>query len=151
MYILSGIPEALQLNNSIVAVAIIFFVYHFILKIFFYSPLERILKKRAELTVERFKKCDALSEKYKELVEDYENRLRDARLKGSKLVEDVRRKALEERNKEINRVLEEHKKIFESQKLEILRSIDEGKDFLEEESKKLAEEIASKFLVGSAN
>ncbi len=149
MYILSGIPEALQLNSSIIAVIIVFFVYHFILKLFFYSPLEKILKKRAALTVEKFEKCEALSKKYEEMVEKYENSLRDARLRGTKLIEEVRKRAVDEKNKRLNEVLKDSKKMFESHKMEILKSIEEGKRFLEKESQKLAEEIVSKFLVGS--
>ncbi len=149
MYILAGIPEALQLNGSIVAVMIIFLLYHFIMKFLFYSPIENILRKRAELTVKRFEKVNKLSAEYEKLLEKYESSLKDARLEGMKLVEEVRKRALKAKDEKLEKIMEEEKKKLESHKMEILESVEKGKKILEEESVKIAEEIVSKFLAGS--
>jgi F-type H+-transporting ATPase subunit b len=80
---------------------ILLIILHFYLKVVFFKPLEKTLKRREELTAGARKAADASLAAAERKARDYEAKFRDARAEVYKEQEETRRVWLEDQTKQI--------------------------------------------------
>jgi F-type H+-transporting ATPase subunit b len=133
MFFLSGTPEALQLNLSILVVMALFVVFHLVMKRLLYGPLLRTLEERDERTSGTLASAARTDSEYRALLERYEATIKDARMEGY-IVGDRARKQAQVRHGEILKSVQaDMQQDVEVARQEIRRSAEEMKQALEAE------------------
>lgn len=118
------------MNGVILAVA---------LSIILYKPVKEFMRKRTEAIQNKMNETDAAMAKAKELIHEYDAKIKDIEIERVEILELARLKALEESNK----VLENARKEANEIKKRSLESVSADKKLLEEETRLYIIELAS--------
>jgi F-type H+-transporting ATPase subunit b len=128
-------------DGSLVLIFVLFIVFVFALNRVLFKPVGRVLDERETLTDGARSEARAASRRYQARLDDYESRIRDARVTTYRQLEQRRAAALEERRLLIeeskNRAVQE----IELAKSEIARQVGQARTALETESRQIAERI----------
>lgn len=125
------ISIAIQLFNGIILALALGFIL--------YKPVKEFLEKRTERIQNKIDDADSTMAKAKELIAEYENKLKDINKERMEILEEARLKANEESRKIIEEAREEARQI----KQRSLESIAEDKRRLKEEARLYIIEVAS--------
>jgi F0F1-type ATP synthase membrane subunit b/b' len=146
LYLLANAAEALDLNYSLPIVMVLFIVYHLVMTRLFYRPLFGILEQREARTSGSMEQARQTGQEVEELLQRYENGIRQARLDGYEHVDQIRRDTQGERDKKIRQVEDETEELLRTSRKEIRATADEQKTILVEQSTALSRLMAERIL-----
>jgi F-type H+-transporting ATPase subunit b len=146
LFLLVEASEALNINYSLVVVMILFVVYHLLMKVTFYRPLFKVMEEREARTDGALELASRDDERRRELLEKYEQQIRQARVDGYEKVDAARQQALARRSEEVAKMDLELREQMSSAKSEIETAFVEQKAILEEQTRALAEMMADRVL-----
>lgn len=146
MIILSGIPEALQLNHSVFLVALLFVIYHLIMKTLFYRPFFRALEERESQTEGKLAKAGRDEGQREKLLLEYETRMKAARQQHLELLEQARQEARKRQTELVQAAQAEAAAQLDGFRLDLARSAGELKLLLQSEIDSYARGAAVKIL-----
>lgn len=133
MFVLSGTPEALQLNLSILVVMALFVVFHLVMNRLLYRPLLRTLEERDERTSGTLASAARTDTEYRALLERYEATIKDARMEGYAVVDRARKEAQSREGEVLKGIQVDIHRDVEAARQDIRRSAEEMKQALEAE------------------
>ena len=151
LFLLVEASEALDINYSLVVVMVLFVLYHLLMKVTFYRPLFNVLEEREARTDGALKQATLDDEKRQELLEAYEQQIRQARVEGYEKLDAVRQQALAWRADEVEKMDHELREQMSSAKAEIGAAFTEQKTLLEEQTQTLAGMMADQILARELN
>jgi F-type H+-transporting ATPase subunit b len=126
--------------------AILLVILHLYLKAVLFSPVERMLKQRDELTEGARRAAERSLTLAEQKAQEYEGKLRDARAVVYKEQEETRRRWLEEQATQLVRAREATEAQVNSAKQAIASEIAQARQSLEASSGALADQIAGALL-----
>ncbi len=144
------LPEPMQINETLIYIAVIFIVLYFILKKFYVNPFWNILSERErkiEGAENRFKEVE---DYYREKMMQYEEEIRKARINANSLREKLIEEAKKEREAIVNTAKLNSRETVEKTENEIKKTLEEqleeAKKYTETLSKLIAEKILGRKL-----
>lgn len=146
MTFLSGSIEALQLNGSIFVVIGLFILYHLLMKIVFYRPLQRVLGEREALTEGKQAEAAQADAERQAMLERYEASIRAVRHETYSQLEATRKKAIADEAARLEAVMKEAADESDRQKQELARLSSELRASLESECTTFARMMAERIL-----
>jgi F-type H+-transporting ATPase subunit b len=126
-------------------------VFHLYLKWAFYSPLDKLLKKRSDATQGAKDAADASLARAAEKAEAYETAIREARTEIYREQDEMRRKREQERAEAIDAARQEADEALRKARAELAEQTEAARASLRAESEALAGEITEAVLEGRSN
>jgi len=123
-------------------------LFHFYLKWAFYGPLDRLLKKRWEVTQGAQDAAAESLAKASDKADAYENALREARAEVYREHEELRRAREQERAEAIDQARRDADESLRKARAELADQTEQAKVSLRETSEALADEIVGAVLAG---
>jgi F-type H+-transporting ATPase subunit b len=111
-----------------------------------FKPINQILAEREAQTEGSLSEAQSVIRRVRQLVHEYEQRLREARNEGYQLMEKQRLESLREREEKIRGLKEEITEWSEQQKTQLREEVQKTHASLTQNSRELANEIATRIL-----
>jgi F-type H+-transporting ATPase subunit b len=135
------VPDGtLFLHIAIIAIMV------FVLSRTLFRPINRVLEERDLTTKGRLSEAEAIARRARQTVEQYEERLREARTHGYQQMEQQRASALRKREEQILGLKAEITGWLNEQKAELRNQAENARRMLATESRVLGVKIASRIL-----
>jgi F-type H+-transporting ATPase subunit b len=111
-----------------------------------FKPINQILAEREAQTEGSLSEAQSVIRRVRQLVHEYEQRLREARNEGYQLMEKQRLESLREREEKIRGLKEEIAEWSEQQKTQLREEVQKTHASLTQNSRELANDIATRIL-----
>ena len=136
----------LEINFTLVLFAATFLVFIYLLNLTLYKPVGEVIEKRKSLIDGEYARGKELTKKANEMLENYKNKIKDARHESQAIVYEATKQAQRAKEEKISRLL----LTLNKEKEESFRKIEEEKKIviqkLEKEMKMLTDLITNKIL-----
>ncbi len=136
----------LSINANLIVVFIVVWITVFLLKKFFFDPVQKIRAKRDSLLAEEKSAREKASKELNDLVERLESELRQARQEALARRQTIEAEALQARNELIGQMQAEYRRQVAQARQEITQLTQELKSQLEAEVEVLAAKIEERLL-----
>ena len=144
--ILKGLPEPMQLNETILVVAAIFLVLILILNNFIFKPLMAVLDERQKRVKEGAEARDKSLKTVEESMAAYQAALIEARRKAQAKRQVVLKESEKLRGEMIGQAKQEAEKIIRDAQASLDEQVAEAKASLENETRDIADSIVNTVL-----
>ncbi|WP_175412890.1 F0F1 ATP synthase subunit B [Clostridium sp. AWRP] len=142
----------MQIDWTTVVITIInFIILYFILKHFFFKPVNNTITSRQQEIDNKIRTADENEKKSKQLVTQHQELLKNSKQEGKAIVEDYKNKADKVSENIVNDAQKEAQLILNRAKVEAEREREKAKDDIKNQVVDLALLVSSKALEGSIN
>lgn len=138
--------ELLSFDSSLIIQFFIFVIAIVVLNKLLFKPLVNIRYRREELTVMKMEEARKLNEDLEKRINEYNNKIVEAREEANEQRAEIRRQAQETAEKIIADARNDAEKQLEKYKKELAAEVDKIKQGMKPEIESLADNIASKVL-----
>lgn len=136
----------LHFDGTLIVIAISFIIFAAIMHNIFYVPMRTVIDERDDFIKSHLSEAKDVNGKAKELVDDYQQKIDNARKKANEAIEARTRKGKEEKSQIITKATEQAHSELEAAKKEIYSEKDAAIDTLKNDVAPLAQQIISKVL-----
>ncbi len=135
--------DLLNLNPSVIIQLVLFLALIFIINVYLFSPMVRVLSKRRE-EMEDAQKRDPLEDEAEEKEKVYRDRLQKLRIEGTGILNRMRTEARGEERRLIDTARHEASDDSQQRREQIRMNMERCKKEILEDTAKLAAEVAAK-------
>lgn len=136
----------LELNFTFVLQLAAFLTFMWVLTRFFFRPILNVLDERVEKTEGLKKTAQEMEEEVERRTEEYEERLKEARVKSMEIKNALKKEGLDEEKSMLSAVTKDTKDIIEEKKGGIYEDVKKVKMEMEKLAEDISRSIAEKVL-----
>ena len=136
----------LEFNGTAIVLAISFVVFVILENFIFYRPLKKVMDERADYIRQNEMKADENSSAAKNLIEEKDEKIANAKSKSAKILSDANAKTQEKFDKEIRLAKQNSNNILNEEKIKLEEEKNLVKNELKKEIGGYASDIISKIL-----
>lgn len=136
----------LEFNGTAIVLAISFVVFVILENFIFYRPLKKVMDERADYIRQNEMKADEDSSAAKNLINEKDEKLADAKSKSAKILSDANAKSQEKFDNEIRLAKQNSNNILNEEKIKLEEEKNQVKNELKKEIGGYASDIISKIL-----
>ncbi|BBB32522.1 F-type H+-transporting ATPase subunit b [Thermotomaculum hydrothermale] len=144
------LPGPMQINESIIVIAVIFILLYLILKKFYIKPYLFILEERENRIVGAENRFKEVEDYYREKIKQYEDEIKKARVNANALREKLVNEAKKEREKIVNTAKMQAHEVIEKSARELdsalKKELKEAENYVEVIAKMIVEKIIGRKL-----
>ncbi len=144
------LPGPMQINESIVVIAILFLVLYFLLKKFYVKPYLSIIEEREGIIVGAENRFKEVEDYYREKMKQYEEEIKKARINANAVREKLINEAKKEREKIVNTAKMQTQEVIEKSHREIENSLQQelkkAENYIDTIAKMIVEKILGRKL-----
>lgn len=136
----------LEFNGTAIVLAISFVVFVILENFIFYRPLKKVMDERADYISQNEIKADEDSSAAKNLIDEKDEKIADAKSKSAKILSDANAKTQEKFDNEIRLAKQNSNNILNEEKIKLEEEKNQVKNELKKEIGGYASDIISKIL-----
>ena len=136
----------LEFNGTFIVLAISFVIFVILENFIFYRPLKKVMDERADYISQNEIKADEDSSAAKNLIDEKDEKIADAKSKSAKILSDANAKTQEKFDNEIRLAKQNSNNILNEEKIKLEEEKNQVKNELKKEIGGYASDIISKIL-----